>query len=241
LKSLIGAVEGYIARYLDIYGSKINRFISPSRFLLDKVIQCGVSSDKVVHIPNFVDTNHFKPSFKGSDYFVYFGRMEEFKGIRTLIKAFSNVKNAKLYLLGTGSLLNHFKQQSFKNGLKNIQFLGFKQGDELKKIIQNCLCTICPSEWFENNPISVLESFALGKAVIGTFEGGIPEMVEDRVNGLLFPSGDASKLAQTIEHCLTNPDHLRDMGREARRKAETLYSPELHYRRITELYRELLQ
>jgi glycosyltransferase involved in cell wall biosynthesis len=205
------------------------------------VIEHGVASEKVVHIPNFVDPKQFIPNFNGSDYFVYLGRLEEFKGVRTLIRAFSNFREAKLYVLGSGSLQAQLQKTTTAGGLENIHFLGFKQGNELKDLVRNSLCTICPSEWYENNPISVLESFALGKPVIGASIGGIPELVKEGITGLLFPSGDANELARKIEHCLQHRDQVRDMGREGRKRIEEIYNPAVHYRRILELYTEMIE
>jgi glycosyltransferase involved in cell wall biosynthesis len=241
LKSLIGSLEGYLSAYLNTYSSRIQRFVSPSRFLRDKVAQHGVAADKVVHIPNFVDPQQFKPNFNGSDYFVYFGRLEAFKGVRTLIRAFSEVGAAKLYIVGAGKLQAQLQQTVAAKKVQNIHFLGFKHGSELKEIVGNSLCSVCPSEWYENNPISILESFALGKPVIGAAIGGIPELVKDGITGLLFSSGDARQLAQKIEYCLRNKDQVRHMGREARSQIEENYSPEVHYARILKLYSEMTQ
>ncbi len=241
LKSLIGSLEGYLAAYLNIYSSRILRFIAPSRFLRDKVIEHGVAADKVVHIANFVDPQQFVPNFNGTDEFVYFGRLEAFKGVWTLIRAFANIRGAKLKIVGDGNLQAQLQQAVAAENLQNIHFLGFKRKGELKKIVSNSLCAVCPSEWYENNPISVLESFALGKPVIGAAIGGIPELVKDGITGLLFSSGDAHELAQKVEYCLHNKDHVRHMGREARKRVEEIYSPKVHYGRILALYSEMIQ
>ena len=240
LKSLIGALEGYLAGYLSTYSTKIRMFISPSQSLREKVVEYGVAADKVTHISNFIDLQNFVPNFEGSDYFVYFGRLEEFKGVHTLISAFSIFRDAKLYVLGSGGMEDQLQKTVAANGLKNIHFLGFKQGNELKDIIRNSLCTICPSEWYENNPLSVLESFALGKPVIGASIGGIPELVEDGRTGLLFPSGHVAALAQKIEYCLRHRSLVRDMGRMARKRIEEIYNPAVHYSKIHDLYSEMI-
>ena len=190
---------------------------------------------------NFVDPKQYDPKFKALSYFIYFGRLEEFKGIRTLIQAISNVKKAELYVLGDGSLRPALQEIVGKGGGSDrIHLLGFKHGEELREIISNSLCTICPSEWYENNPISILESFALGKPVLGAFIGGIPELIEEGVNGLLFKPGNVGELSEKIDYCLKHKNHLRDMGIEARKRVEERYNPMIHYHRIMEKYREMV-
>ncbi len=111
----------------------------------------------------------------------------------------------------------------------------------MKEIVGKSICSVCPSEWYENNPISVLESFALGKPVIGAEIGGIPELVEDGITGLLFSAGNSNELTQKIEYCLHHKDDIRDMGREARKRIEERYNPGVHYGRILELYSEMIR
>jgi glycosyltransferase involved in cell wall biosynthesis len=240
LKSFIGSLEGHLAYFLHTYSRKINLFISPSRFLKDKVVEFGLPSDKVVHIPNFVDPNEFVPKYDGSNYFVFFGRLEEFKGVRTMIRAFSKIKNTQLYILGDGSLKPGLEKTITRKSLNNIHLIGYKQGEELKEIIRNSLCTIIPSEWYENNPISILESFALGKPVIGASIGGIPELVKNGINGYLFDPGNSDQLTEIIDFCLRRQQDLKVMGKEARRHLEENYNPSIHYRRIMGVYEEMI-
>lgn len=241
LKSLIGAVEAYLAKYLKVYSEKINLFISPSLFLKKKIVEFGVEEKKIVHLPNFVDHQLFTPSSESSDYFVYFGRLEAFKGIRVLLKAFELVDNAKLYIIGDGSLKEELAKTISDKGLDHVKLLGYKGGAELRRLVGNSRCSIIPSLWYENNPISVLESFALGKPVIGADIGGIPELVEEGKTGLLFQADSHEELSAQIRFFATHRTQAEEMGREARRRVEKIYNPVAHYKNIMELYRGLTQ
>ena len=99
---------------------------------------------------------------------------------------------------------------------------------------------VVPSRWYENLPFSVMESLAAGRPVIAAGIGGIPEMVEDGVNGMLFPPGDAEALRCRVARMLDDEGMRKRMSKAGREKAERLYGPEAHYGKIMEVYGELL-
>ena len=74
--------------------------------------------------------------------------------------------------------------------IRESRFTGYLSGDRLKETTRNALAVIVPSEWYENAPISVLEALAFGKPVVGARIGGIPEMIDEGVNGYLFELGE---------------------------------------------------
>jgi glycosyltransferase involved in cell wall biosynthesis len=96
-----------------------------------------------------------------------------------------------------------------------------------------------PSISPENFPYSVLEAFALGKPVIASRIGGIPEMVEDNHTGILVPPGDPAVLAEKIAYLVRNPALTLEMGRNARRRVETDFDAAGHYRKIRQVYDEI--
>jgi glycosyltransferase involved in cell wall biosynthesis len=99
---------------------------------------------------------------------------------------------------------------------------------------------VVPSEWYENNPLSVLEAFALGRPVVGTRIGGIPELVEgDR--GLCVAPGDARALSVAIRELAADRARAERMGRAARRYVERMHSPEVHYQKLMRIYAECLR
>ena len=88
----------------------------------------------------------------------------------------------------------------------DIWLVGFKSGEELHNLIRNSSFVVVPSEWYENNPMAVVESFSMGKPVIGARVGGIPELV-GKENGFLCESGNAESLVEAFrmaESCSSN-------------------------------------
>ena len=114
--------------------------------------------------------------------------------------------------------------------------LGYKQGDELRRLIADARFTVVPSEWHDNSPLVIYESLALGNAVIGTRMGGIPELITEGVDGYTFERGDIDDFVDKTNRLLENPNQTIDMGKRGRGKVEALYSYDQHYRKIIDLY-----
>jgi len=158
-----------------------SRFIAPSTFMKTKMVQGGFNRDKISVLNNFIDDDKILEKVKEKEnYYLYFGRFSKEKGVETLLKAASKLEY-KLKLAGTGPLLDSLKHEY--NKYSNIEFLGFKSWDDLKIILQKAQFFIIPSEWYENNPLTIIESFALGTPVIGANIGGIPELIEENKTG----------------------------------------------------------
>ena len=102
LSSLV-MVESYVHRLLRAYEGNIDRFIVPSRFVLEKLVQWGWARERFVHIPNFVDIERFKPGSAAGQRFVYCGRLDELKGVETLVRA-ACLARQPLTLVGSGPL-----------------------------------------------------------------------------------------------------------------------------------------
>lgn len=100
--------------------------------------------------------------------------------------------------------------------------------------------TVVPFEWFEVFGIVIIESFAMGEPVIGAEIGGIPEVVDDSVNGFLFKPGDVNDLVGKIKYLSNNKNKALDMGENGRRKVLQNYSPQVHYEKILKVYQNLI-
>ncbi len=239
--SFTGCAELYLHRILGIYNKNIDIIIAPSDFFRRKLVDHGISPSKIVTIPNFIDTSLYEPCFEDRGYFLYFGRLESSKGIGTVVAAANNFKGrADLLIAGTGPMEKDLKRAALAAGADNVKFLGQMTDAELARIVSGAVACIVPSVLYENCPYSVLESFALGKPVIASRIGGIPELVEEGRTGLLFEPGDETDLAQKMEMLLKDRGRAVEMGREARKKVEREYGPELHYERISAVYEKLL-
>ena len=238
--SLLACLETYFQKLLRICERTVDVFIVPSRFLQHKLAEHGFDAT-VIHLPNFVDVERFRPCYEISDYFVYFGRLVSIKGVKTLFEAMRYVNSSsRLYVIGEGELKETLREYARQHGISNIAFLGYLATQDLIPLVQRAAFTVFPSECYENYPMTILESFACGTPVIGSNIGGIPELVEDGRNGLLFEPGNPWQLADRIQFLLDNPQRAIEMGRNGRQQVEATNDPQRYYQRIVEIYQRLL-
>lgn len=239
-KSALATLEMFLHHnVLDIY-SNVDIFISPSLFLKNKLEEMGFKKD-ITHLPNFIDIKKFEQikgdkEDKHNNSIVYFGRLSSEKGLWTLLKAAKSLNGIEIKIIGDGPIKNTLEEKVKREGIDNINFLGYMKGEYLYKEIVKSKTVVMPSEWYENNPMSVIEAFALSKPVIGSRIGGIPELVRDNETGFTFESGNAEDLSEKIKELLGNTSLLRKMGENARRFVETELNPEKHYQRLMEIY-----
>ena len=238
-RTALSVTESYISKMLGAV-KKFDHFISVSHFLRKKMISHGMPEDKISTVHNFVDVSDITPNFSEGDYVLYFGRVHRSKGILTLIEAAVPLTDVPIYIVGDGEAMSEVQQIIEQNGCKHIHLLGFKQGDELRELIRNSLCTVLPSEWYENCPMSVLESYAYGKPVIGADIGGIPELIVDGVDGFLVPSGEQETLRDRLLWMFAHKNEAAEMGRIGRYKMETEFNADIHYERIMNVYQQFL-
>lgn len=167
-------------------------FICPSRFMRDKMLQGGFPERKLVYLPNFVDTESCRRPDYGDrrDYYCYVGRLSHEKGIGTLVDAAKGLP-WRLVVAGDGPLKDRL------NDVSHIEYVGKQDWAGVKELVGGARFSVIPSEWYENSPLSVIESLCLGTPVLGADMGGIPELVSPGT-GLIFRSGDSAGLAAGI-------------------------------------------
>lgn len=233
------AMESYLYYLLRTYQKNIDLFISPSVFLMKKIIEFGADKDKIVHIPNFVKPNEYAPNYSNSGYILYFGRLERHKGVKTLVEAMKHVKT-KLFIAGEGSYRDFLEEYVKKNNIGNVSFFGFITRNNLLELIRSSLFTVLPSEWYEPFGMTILESFALGKPVIGAKIGGIQELIDNEHTGMLFNSGNVDDLTEKINYLLNKKGLVAEMGRNARKEVEERYNEKIHYEMLMEAYNKVL-
>ena len=241
MASSVNALEMYLNNIFGWYNMP-DVHITPSKFMRDKLIEHGFPGDNIVHVPHFVDTKQYIYKDESQKYFIYFGRLHTIKGIKTLISAMSMIKASgfKLLIIGDGPQREDLEGMSSALRLENVSFVGYKNGKNLKDIISKALFSIIPSEVYEIFGLTIVESMALGKPVIGARIGGIPELINDGEDGLLFQSGNALDLSSKIQQLIDNPELCREMGIRGRQKIQLEFNETIHYQNIKKIYDNLL-
>lgn len=194
LKSFLAYVEAMLYKKLKAYGY-IDCVICPSYFMQEQLLHRKEFQGKTKVLHNFisVETDRGRSFSDDKEYVLYFGRYSEEKGIRTLLKVCQQLPHIPFVFAGGGPL------ESRVNKAKNIDNVGFQEGEALVELIQKAKFSIMPSECYENCPFSVMESLALGTPVIGSRIGGIPELIEEGKMGDLFCVGNEAELKSKIE------------------------------------------
>ncbi|OOP55088.1 MAG: group 1 glycosyl transferase, partial [Candidatus Brocadia carolinensis] len=158
----------------------------------------------------------------------------------TLIDAVKNIANITLKIIGEGPIKEDLELKVRNEKITNVCFLGYKTGRELNEEVRKAMFVLCPSECYENNPRSIIESFALGKCVIGSRTGGIPELVRDNETGLTFERGSVEELRTKIFYLLNNRNDIVKMGEKARMLVEKEFNQEKYYKGLMEIYQNIL-
>lgn len=238
-RSALSAAETYLSHWLGAE-SRIDHFITVSDFQRRKCIELGVPAEKMTTVRNFADPTQFTAARGKGSYLLYFGRIEQLKGIFTLLAAAEQVRDVPLWIVGTGDADAQVAEIVKSRSLDHVRLLGFRGGAELHETIRGSIATILPSEGYDNCPMSVLESLALARPVIGSRIGGIPELIEHGSDGLLVTPSDAGDLAAQMQRLARNRDEAVEMGLAARRKIEERFNPEIHYQQVADVYRRVL-
>ncbi|MGB6537602.1 MAG: glycosyltransferase family 4 protein [Xanthobacteraceae bacterium] len=237
LSSLV-MIEAYVHSALGLYADNVARFVVPSRFLLEKLVQWGWSRERFVHIPNFVDIDRFKPGKAAGRRFVYCGRLDELKGIETLVRA-AALARQPLTIIGNGPLEERLRALSAELGT-DVHFPGYLTKDALVAAIGQARAVVVPSECHENAPLALLEAYAAGRPVIGSRIAGIPELVREDETGMLYPAGDVAALADTLARAAALPDaRISAMGASARAWVERDFNAAVYIERQLALYDSL--
>lgn len=204
-------------------------FVCPSQFMADKMTQGEFDSKKLVALCNFIDIEKCKRTddYQKGDYYCYVGRLSHEKGVKTLIEA-ANQLPYHLVVIGGGPLMDELKTIAHDN----IEFVGFKQWDDIKQLVGGARFSVIPSEWYENNPLSVIEAECLGTPVLGARIGGIPELIEEGKTGMTFISKDVNDLKDKIQQMWEATFDYHKIAEESMKR----YNAEEYYQNIMRIY-----
>lgn len=239
-KSVVSSIEFSLRKIHGLY-NKIPVFICTSEAILNLALKSGIPNEKLILINNFLDDSilQIRPEFTNKGYFLFAGRLEKEKGINILLKAMSKLPDVQLRIVGTGSDEENLKKMTRDMNLTNVTFAGYKIGEDLAQEYRGCIATIIPSNYFEAFGMTILESFAYGKPVIGSNIGGIPELIDDNINGFTFELENVNQLTLAMNKMNSDKLMARKMGRNGRVKAETQYHSKVYYSKLISLYKSV--
>ncbi len=227
---------------------KVRAYLCPSRSLMDYLDRHRYRP--AVHLPSFAQIplqvqQGSAPYPRGTAHIGWIGRLESYKGVEDLLRAFVRVRSqypdAILDIAGDGSARPALASLSEQLGLgPAVKWLGRVRGPEKEAFFAGVKVLAVPSSQYENFPLVALEALARGRPVVGTAIGGIPEIVEDGRNGRIVPIQDPVALAEGLLDVLKDPARGESWGATGRRKVLQEVTPERHVTRLLALYAAVL-
>ena len=235
IKSILGSIEGILyTKYKDCY-KKVNKYICPSYFLENKLLFASdIYKGKTTVIHNFIELKPLS-SYKKYNYVLFFGRLSEEKGLKMFLECCRELPNIKFKVAGTGPLDYMCRE------IDNVEFVGFKTGKELEELIARAKFSVYPSIWYENCPLSILESESLGTPVITAKNGGMMELVEDNKTGILVENINHDNLKKAIENLYKDDSLIKEMSKNCIVKRDKMISLAQYCEKLLKIYNEVLE
>jgi glycosyltransferase involved in cell wall biosynthesis len=239
IKSAALTIESYFRDIFLPITDYIDGYIFLSQFFLNKFVEVYPKiKNKSVFFYNFINDFEANYSINKGDYYLYFGRLDREKGINTLLKAFSVNLGRKLKIIGDGQLSEFVKISK----TDNVEYLGYKDWNEIQKYLLNASFVIIPSECYENNPMTIIESYSMGKPVIGSNLGGIPEIISQGETGFTFESKNIFQLSNVLEVAdKIDLESYRQMSKKSIRFAKENFSSDIYYEKLLDVYNSVIK
>ncbi|MCF6237089.1 MAG: glycosyltransferase family 4 protein [Gammaproteobacteria bacterium] len=236
-KSLGYAARNMWARINRYYLDNVSHYACLTKFQREKLIRAGFPQEKISVVPNMVQMAEASCEESSAEYVGFVGRLSPEKGISTLIDAAQRCPAIPFVAAGA-----HHRMPGLADmAPKNFSLLGHCEKGELVGFYKQARVIVLPSVWWETFGLVVVEAMLHGKPVICSKIGGLSEIVEDGVTGLLVEPGDPKDLAEKVQHLWDRPELCRQMGMAGREKALREYSPEKYYDRLMGVYKKAIE
>ncbi len=244
----VGATVIHRLQYrLGLWLPKITKIIVPSQYLKTEFIRAGIPAEKIVQIPNPVvcpRPSALSPrvsALRRPSEMVFFGRLEREKGVYTILSAAELDEHIFWEIIGDGTELSALKKIVADKKLSNVRLRGRLEGDALQTAIMSGVGVVCPSEWPENQPLSIIEAQLLGVPVIATDIPSIKEMISDGKTGLLIPQKNIGALLKKAQWLVRHPAEAKTIGQAGQEFAREKYDASRYIESLENVYREVIK
>jgi len=232
VKSILGSVEALLYRWHTAY-AHVDRFICPSRFLESRLLAGDRRfAGKTIAIHNYIELPELRERVDGG-YVAFAGRLSMEKGVLLLAEAAKRLPEYQFVVMGTGDERVHLE------GIDNVRLTGFLTGETLMNTIANASVLVVPSIWYENCPLSILEAQAMGVPVVTMNMGGMAELIQDGVTGVLVDQVDPDALTDAIRALMSDPEKRREMSRNCFAQRDEMITIDRYCRQLESIYAEV--
>ncbi len=218
--------------------------LSPSKFLVDFYRERGMFTDVRVEVlanplppENRPELPKTRPQMKTK--FLFVGQLEPHKGVSLLLASLDQLgEDVELHFAGEGSLAECVSDRAQRD--IRVTYHGFVSLNNLVKLLEHIDAVVLPSICYENSPTVIYEAFLIGVPVIASRIGGIPELVEDGVSGLLVAPGNTEELVAAM-HRIHNERDVWWKRKTAIRENAQQYSLETYVTRLETFMRQIVE
>lgn len=215
--------------------TKVSRLIALTRFAKSKFVESGIPEHCIAVKPNSVPDSGYTPGGVDRKGALFVGRLSEEKGIAALLAAWRDL-DVPLRIAGGGPLEALVAQVEHAA----VTVLGRIPPPAVGREMTEAAFLIIPSIWYEGFPMTIVEAFSRGLPVLCSGIGGMAEIVEDGVTGLHFEPGNPVDLAAKVRWAAEHEGEMQRMGKRAREIYEQNYTPDINYRLLNGLYRDVI-
>lgn len=221
------------------WASKVDMYVTLTKFARAKFIEAGMSGENIVVKPNFLSPVPEVGTGTGG-YALFVGRLSPEKGLDTLLAAWKQLGGGMpLKIVGNGPSAPAVTEAASE--LPGVEWLGRQPLERVYELMGEAYLLVFPSEWYETFGRVAMEAFAKGTPVIAANIGAIAELVEHGRTGLHFQPGDPEDLARQVSWAQAHPGEWAAMRHEARRRFETDFTAERNYEMLMDIYRQACQ
>jgi len=237
-KSTGYALRTAAARILRRYYDHVDHFLCLSSFQKDLLVREGLPAERITVLPNPMSLPGGASSSSGSgDYVAYIGRISPEKDILTLVEAASRLGDVPFKFAGSFYRMPEVPKQK----PNNCDFLGQLNAEDLNQFYHDARMVVFATRCYEGFPTVLLEAMSYGLPIICSRIGGLPEIVDDGVTGLLYEPCNVADLTEKIQTLWQDPSLCRKLGEAGRQKLQEEYAADRLLDRLLGIYESVIQ
>lgn len=225
IRNCYGRISGNILNGVDV-------FITQSEFQKNKFMNMGIDIGRIGILPGIPPLIENILPRKIGKWVTFVGRVSSEKGIFEFIDAARMLPDIPFKVAGNLDDQFHIPTDC----PQNVEFIGFKKGNDLNQLYVDSRIIVIPSKWYEGFPNVILRGMLLKRPIITTNIGAMQSIIDTEINGILVEPGNSQDLSDAIRKLYPNEELCIKYGENGYVKATTVYSKENIYETLMEIY-----
>jgi glycosyltransferase involved in cell wall biosynthesis len=214
---------------------RIRLFITPSRFMRNRLSEWNIPADRVITVRHFTEPRPDASPDVGS-YGLYLGRLSAEKGLPELLQALRIIGDPPFHVVGSGPLEGDLRRLADELGLTRTRFLGLLDRAAVQQALRGARYLALPSLSDESSGLAAMEAMAEGRPLLVSVAGALPELIRDG-GGLTWPQGeDIATLAANLRRLVDDDRFCREAGARALEFSRRELTPASHLRGLEAAY-----